>query len=276
MGMNSMRQHREKMLAEKALKSQQSLDPRQKLATGWDLASGTDQSVQIPTEVLNQGNVPNIELRMFNHLNILKDMKSIQERIAKKAEWLPEYLGFIEGCLAVSPAPQNTTLVHLMIWATDANDFELAVRIAEYVVLNDMVMPEGYTRTTAEFVTEQCAEVFINDTELAIANASLIERIISLGDGEQIVDEVRAKIYRALGDALNQAQPMEAVSAYKNALRYNPKAGCKKDLEQLEKRLRLNANESSPDATVGSQAVSTANQTADGTDPASTDSKPKE
>ena len=91
-----------------------------------------------------------------------------------------------------------------------------------------------------------------------------------------MVDEVRAKIYRALGDALNQAQPMEAVSAYKNALRYNPRAGCKKDLDQLEKRLRLPATESSPDATVGSQAVSMADQTADGADPASTDSKPKE
>ena len=275
MGMNSMRQHREKMLAEKALKAQQSPDPRQKRTVAWDLASGPDQSVQIPAEAL--AGVPNVELRMFNHLNILKDEKSIQERIVKKAEWLPEYLGYIDGCLAVSPAPQNTTLVHLMIWACDVNDFELAVRIAEYVVLNDMVMPEGYTRSTAEFVTEQCAEVFIDDTELAIANASLIERIINLGDGEQMVDEVRAKIYRALGDALNQAQPMEAVSAYKNALRYNPKkAGCKKDLEQLEKRLRLTATESSPDATVGSQAVSTANQTADGTDPASTDAKPKE
>lgn len=274
MGMNSMRQHREKMLAEKALKAQQSLDPRLKQSVAADLAASAAQAIQTGAELL--ANVPNVELRMFNHLNILKDMKSIQERIAKKAEWLPEYQGYIDGCLAVSPAPQNTVLVHLMIWAIDANEFELAVRIAEYAVLNDMVMPEGYTRTTAEFVTEQCAEVFIDDTSFAIANASLIERIINLGEGEQMVDEVRAKIYRALGDALNQAQPMEAVSAYKNALRYNPKAGCKKDLEQLEKRLRLPATESSPDATVGSQAVSTADQTADGADPASTDSKPKE
>lgn len=274
MGMNSMRQHREKMLAEKALKAQQSLDPRQKQSVASDLAASAAQAIQTGAELL--ANVPNVELRMFNHLNILKDMKSIQERIAKKAEWLPEYQGYIDGCLAVSPSPQNTVLVHLMIWAIDANEFELAVRIAEYAVLNDMVMPEGYSRTTAEFVTEQCAEVFIDDTNFAIANASLIERIINLGEGEQMVDEVRAKIYRALGDALNQAQPMEAVSAYKNALRYNPRAGCKKDLEQLEKRLRLSATESSPDATVGSQAVSTADQTADGADPASTDSKPKE
>ncbi|NIE97430.1 hypothetical protein F3J02_13235 [Acinetobacter sp. Tr-809] len=276
MTVNSMRQHREKMLAERAIKAQQSQDPRVKRTNVVDLASGPNQTVQIPAELLNQGNQPNIELRMFNHLNILSGMKSIQERIAKKAEWLPEYAGFIDGCLAVSPAPQNTTLVHLMIWACDVNDFELAVKIAEYVVLNDMVMPEGYSRSTAEFITEQCAEVFIDDEVQAIANASLIERIIGLGDGEPMVDEVRAKIYRALGDALSQAQPNEAVSAYKNALRYNPKAGCKKDLEQLEKRLRQLATGSSPDATVGSQAVTSADSNAAATDPASTDSKAKE
>ncbi|WP_032882875.1 phage terminase small subunit [Acinetobacter sp. 1000160] len=276
MPVNSMRQYREKMLAERAIKAQQSPDPRVKRTIAVDLASGPDQTVQIPAELLNQGNQPNIELRMFNHLNTLAGVKSIQEKIAKKAEWLPEYAGFIDGCLAVSPAPQNTTLVHLMIWACDVNDFELAVKIAEYVVLNDMVMPEGYSRSTAEFVTEQCAEVFIDDEDLAIANASIIQRIISLGDGEPMVDEVRAKIYRALGDALNQAQPNEAVTAYKNALRYNPKAGCKKTLEQLEKRLRQHATGSSPDATVGSQADSTADTNAAGSDPASTDSKPQE
>lgn len=276
MTVNSMRQHREKMLAERAIKAQQSQDPRVKRTFSVDLASGPDQTVHIPAELLNQGNQPNIELRMFNHLNILSGMKSIQERIAKKAEWLPEYEGFIDGCLAVSPAPQNTTLVHLMIWACDVNNFELAVKIAEYVVLNSMVMPEGYSRLTAEFITEQCAEVFIDDEVLAIANASIIERIIGLGDGEPMVDEVRAKIYRALGDALNQAQPIEALAAYKNALRYNPKAGCKKDLEQLEKRLRQPATGSSPDATVGSQAVTSADSNAAATDPASTDPKVKE
>ena len=91
-----------------------------------------------------------------------------------------------------------------------------------------------------------------------------------------MVDQVRAKIFRSLGDALNEAQPVEALNAYKNALRLNSKVGCKKEITALEKLLNKQSTESSPDATVGSQAVSTANQTADGTDPASTDAKPKE
>ena len=231
---------------------------------GVDLAAeGADTTVVSPTA--------NIELRLFNHLNELKETKSIQEKIAKKKAWLPEYMGYIEGSLAVSPSNQNNTLITLMIWAIDAGEYEIGTRIAEYAILNDMVMPDGYSRGIAEFVTEQSATDFIDDTDLAVANASIIQRIIDLGVGEQMVDEVRAKIFRALGNTLKDAQPVEALNAYKNALRLNSKVGCKKELTALEKLLNKQTTESSPDATVGSQA-DVADQNADTSVPASTDS----
>ncbi|WP_151803192.1 phage terminase small subunit [Acinetobacter guillouiae] len=270
MATNSMREHREKMLAIKAQQQAKSQDPRLKsksVIMGFDPASPEgDKTVIVPPSP-----TANIELRLFNHMNQLKENKSIQDRIEMKKQWLPEYLGYIDGCLAVSPSAQNTTLVTLMIWAIDAGEYELAVRIAEYAILNEMVMPEGYSRGIAEFVTEQSASDFIDDSELAVAHAELIKKIIELGVGEQMVDEVRAKIFRALGDALNEAQPVEALIAYKNALRLNSKVGCKKDLTALEKRLNKQTTESSPDATVGSQADTSADQTADASVPASTD-----
>jgi hypothetical protein len=54
-----------------------------------DLASGPDHQFKAGAEAL--AGVPNVELRMFNHLNILKDMKSIQDRIVKKRN----------GCLSI-------------------------------------------------------------------------------------------------------------------------------------------------------------------------------
>ena len=271
MSTNSMREHREKMLAIKAQNQAQSPEPRLRkkaVIMGVDLGSPEgDQSAIIPPSP-----TANIELRLFNHMNQLKETKSTQEKIAKKKEWLPEYVGYIDGCLAVSPSAQNTTLVTLMIWAVDAGEYELAVRIAEYAILNDMVMPEGHARGIAEFVTEQSAIDFCDDTDLAIAHAELIKKIIELGVGEQMVDQARAKIFRALGDALKDAQPIEAQNAYKNALRLDSKVGCKKDLTALEKLLTKQTTESSPDATVGSQADTSADQTADASVPASTDS----
>ena len=272
MSINSMREHREKMLAMKAQKMAQSPDPRLRkkaVIVGVDPgAPEGDQTavIQRPTPTAN------IELRLFNHMSQLKDTKSTQEKIAKKKEWLPEYFGYIDGCLAVSPAAQNTTLVTLMVWAVDAGEYELAVRIAEFAILNDMVMPEGHIRGIAEFVTEQCAIDFCDDLDLAIAHAELIKKIIELGVGEQMVDQARAKIYRALGDALKDAQPIEAQNAYKNALRLDSKVGCKKDLTTLEKLLTKQTTESSPDAIVGSQADSPEASATDASVPASTDS----
>lgn len=271
MSTNSMREHREKMLAMKAQKMAQSPDPRlRKKAVIVGVAPGApegDKSGIVPPTP-----TANIELRLFNHMSQLKDTKSTQERIAKKKEWLPEYFGYIDGCLAVSPAAQNTTLVTLMVWAVDAGEYELAVRIAEFAILNDMVMPEGHIRGIAEFVTEQCAIDFCDDLDLAIAHAELIKKIIELGVGEQMVDQARAKIYRALGDALKDAQPIEAQNAYKNALRLDSKVGCKKDLTTLEKLLTKQTTESSPDAIVGSQADSPEASATDASVPASTDS----
>lgn len=275
MSTNSMREHREKMLAIKAQNQAKSQDPRlknKKVFMGIDLATAeADKTATVPPSP-----TANIELRLFNHMNQLKETKSIQDRIEKKKQWLPEYLGYIDGCLAVSPSAQNTTLVTLLIWAVDAGEYELAVRIAEYAILNEMVMPEGYSRGIAEFVTEQCAIDFCDDSDLAITHAELIKKIIELGVGEQMVDQARAKIYRALGDALKEAQPIEALIAYKNALRLDSKVGCKKDMTTLDKLLNKQTTESSPDATVGSQADTSTDQTADVSVPASTDSKAAE
>lgn len=270
MGTNSMREHREKMLAIKAQNQAQSPDPRLRKKTqirGADSILPKNETVPAPTSP-----TANVELRLFNHMNQLQDTKSIQARIEQKKQWLPDYLGYIDGCLAVSPSTQNTTLLTLMIWAVDAGEYELGVRIAEYAILNGMVMPEGYSRGIAEFLTEQSASDFIDDAELAVNHAELIKKIIELGVGEQMVDEVRAKIYRALGDALQHAQPVEALNAYKNALRLNTKVGCKKDFIALEKRLRTQTTESSPDATVGSQAETSSGHPTDASVPASTDS----
>jgi len=274
---NSMRQDRERKLAQKAAKMALSADPRllkKRVVMGYDPGSPEgDQSVNVG---LPESPTANIELRLFNHLNQLKDNKSVQDKIELKKQWLPEYYGYIDGCLAISPSAQNTSLVTLMIWAVDAGQYELAVRIAEYALLNDMVMPEGHSRGIAEFITEQCASDFNDDIDLAIEYADVIKRIIELGVGEQMVDQVRAKIFRSLGDALNEAQPVEALNAYKNALRLNSKVGCKKEITALEKLLNKQSTESSPDATVGSQADLTTAPAAVESVPASTDSTPAE
>lgn len=81
---NSMREHREKMLAIKAQKQAQSPDPRlRKKAVIMGIDPGALEGDQTIASTLSSPTA-NIELRLFNHMNQLKETKSTQEKIAKK------------------------------------------------------------------------------------------------------------------------------------------------------------------------------------------------
>ena len=47
-------------------------------------------------------------------------------------------------------------------------------------------------------------------------------------------DPVRAKLYRAYGDALKADKPTDAIAAYEKAIAIYPDVGCKTDLSKLK------------------------------------------
>ena len=60
-------------------------------------------------------------------------------------------------------------------------------------------------------------------------------------------DVVRAKLYKAHGNALSRADILgEAVQAYRHALALDDKCGVKKDIERLERTIK-NANKNTPE-----------------------------
>lgn len=279
----SMQQHRERMLAEKAARLNRSPDPRRVAIVGAGIANtamamaqalqpAADAAVQSGIELgSTHSPVQNIELRLSSQMTQLKSVKSIQTKEALKAEWLPEYHGYIEGTLANPAAGQNNALIHLMVWAIDAGDYSLAIRIGQYGILNDMVMPEPYSRSIAEVLAETCAERFKTDSAVAVAHTEQIQLLLEVVRGSDMVDQVYAKLYKVLGMALNDSKPVEALNAYKIALRLDSNVGVKKAIETLERQLKKgNATESHSDAPSGSQDAPTAASAAVVADPAST------
>lgn len=297
MSNNHMRQHRENMLAQKKLRQSQSLDPwakvgRAKLGggqatahVGVDLAAGSDSTAEVAVRLASAlggeeaimhvhelDPTRQIELRFWSHLQQLKDYKSQQTKVAMKAEFLPEYEGYIDGCLACSPAEQNDVLVTLMVWALDCEQFALATRIARYAVLNDMVMPDGWERSIAEVVTENAAEAFIANPSLAASQHEVIQDIIDLGRGEDFHDKLRAKIFKAQGMALREYKPVEAIEAFNQALKLDSNCGVRNFIKDIERAMKGGTTESTLDAS-GSQDVASnagAPAAADTTNPETT------
>ena len=179
----------------------------------------------------------NIELKFWNDDQHLSNIQSISHKVELKKEFLPFYMPWIEGTIAEGVGGQNDMLIKLMVWCLDAHEFITAADIAEYAFLNDFVMPEPFTRDVATVFAEQLADEMLaieKDIDVA-APIGLIQRAIDITTPQDMPDQVRAKLYRVLGNSLKDAKPDEAITAYEIAIKLDDKVGCKKDLAQLTK-----------------------------------------
>ena len=176
-----------------------------------------------------------MELKFFNDYEQLSNIQSISHKKELKAEFLPFYIPWIEGTIAEGVGTQDDMLVKLMVWCLDTHEFKVATDIAEYALLNDFVMPEPFTRDVATVFVEQLSDEMLKEVEDVAVHTELIQRAIDSTTGQDMPDQVRAKLYRVLGDSLKDAKPKEAINAYEKAIKLDDKVGCKKDLEQLRK-----------------------------------------
>ncbi|ALF60337.1 phage terminase small subunit [Psychrobacter urativorans] len=203
--------------------------------TGTTMVSQSTPINDAPDDDTNPDAGSNIELKFWNDDQHLSNIQSISHKIELKKEFLPFYLPWIEGTIAEGVGGQNDMLVKLMVWCLDAHEFKTAIDIAEYALLNDFVMPEPFTRDVATVFVEQLSDEMLKNVDNVGAHAELILRAIDSTTAQDMPDQVRAKLYRVLGDSLKDAKPDEAIHAYETAIKLDDSVGCKKDLGQLRK-----------------------------------------
>ena len=209
--------------------------------TGTTMVSQTTPVSDAPSDD-NENTAPTggMALKFWNDFENLSNIQSISHKKELKAELLPSYLPWIEGTIAEGVGAQDDMLVKLMVWCLDTHDFKVATDIAEYALLNDFVMPEPFKRDVATVFVEQLSDEMLSldkdpDASNIADHADLIQRAIDSTTGQDMPDQVRAKLYRVLGDSLKDAKLNEAINAYEKAIKLDDKVGCKKDLEQLRK-----------------------------------------
>ena len=174
---------------------------------------------------------------------ILKNIKSIEAKIDKKRELLPQFTPYIEGVIAGDSGAQDNVMMTVMVWLFDIGDLNGALNIADYAIRHHLETADQYSRDTASLVAEECAEQAlkeltgddINAAEL-IASLQRVERLTANSD---MHDPIRAKLHKALGYALRTANNLEAAHKHlTRALELHDRAGVKKDLEQIERQLK--------------------------------------
>lgn len=240
--MSSLRDHFERVSAEKKA-LQANTDPRLS-ARGQQLNRPLGNTMTRQSQPVHDGEYPlddenpdadsPIELKFFNDWQSLQGIQSQAKKNELKADFLPYYLPWIEGTLAAGVSGQNDMLVQLMVWALDTHDFDTATNIAEFALLNEMAMPEPFTRDVATVYAEQLASEVTKRVDNPSDHADTLAKAIEVTNGYDMPDTVRAKLYRAYGDALKADKPTEAITAYEKALKIDDSVGCKVDLSKLK------------------------------------------
>lgn len=171
----------------------------------------------------------------------LKRVQSDQAKAAMKRQLLPHYEGWIEGTLDGGSGRQDEVIVTLMVWAIDAGDYALAVRIGRYVVTHGLLMPDRFNRTAATvLVDEICDPILVqvkaDDTTDVTPYLAVLDEVAEFTAGSDMPDVVRAKLCKVRAFALRNGTPEEqstALELLRQALTLDAGAGVKKEIDRL-------------------------------------------
>ena len=196
-----------------------------------------------------------IAMRLTHDLRRLKEIQSIQLKIAAKREMLPEYrswiMGLLEAAEETGQGVQDEVLPTIMVWLIDTGNFHDAMPLIEYVLRHDIALPARYARSAPALITEEIATAALKSQ---LANESfdfeILARIEALTDGCDMHDEIRAKLQKAIGfeladraEALDKADPAlpaaaaRALVPLRRAQQLHDRAGAKDKIKRLEKLL---------------------------------------
>lgn len=168
----------------------------------------------------------------------LKGIQSIERKIELKRKLLPDYADYVAGVLSGGRGAQDDVLVTVMVWRIDAGDFDGALAIAAYALSNGLTLPDQFERSLASLVAEQFADAalssFLDGEKFDAASLELVDDLTREAD---MHDQVRAKLYKALGYAMQAAAPARALDYLRRAVALNDRVGVKKDIDRLTKQV---------------------------------------
>lgn len=174
----------------------------------------------------------------------LHDVQSVERKIEVKRQLLPEYQPWIDGVLEGASGQQDDVLMTVFVWAIDIGDYATAIKIGRYALANKLTMPDQYKRGVATVLTEEIADQCIKAmaAEQPVSSVALME-VADITEAEDMPDEVRAKLYKAIGYAQRaEGYPSAAKDALTRALALHDKVGVKKDIERLETVIKNSAD----------------------------------
>ena len=173
----------------------------------------------------------------------LKNIRSNERKAEKKRELLPFYAPWVAGVLADGRGAQDDIVMAVMLWRLDAGEIAGALEIATYALKYGLT--SDHRRTTPYMLVEEVALAALRLRDAGEpVDLVLLLTTLSLTDGADVPDMVRARLHKVTGLTLRDAgQSAEALTQFQRAMQLDRNAGVRKEIERLER-----ASKPKPDA----------------------------
>lgn len=191
-----------------------------------------------------------MNLRLQADLRRLRDIKSIEKKIETKRELLPHYAAWVDGLVAAGVAAEEDVLPTIMIWRIDTGDFPGAMALVEHVLAHGLPLPARYERSAPDLIVEEIADAALRLQAGESFSLPILQRVAELTDEADMHDQIRAKLFKAIGieqmraaeDETAEPLPRSAVAALalatlQRAHKLNDRVGVKDRIKKLEKLL---------------------------------------
>lgn len=216
-------------------------------------AAAQRTAAETPEQRVNANAYELMLVKLAEDKRRLHELQSIERRIEVKRTLLPEYVPWIVGVLEGNQGVQDDVLMTVMVWCIDIGDFEHALTIARYAIAHKLAMPDQYKRSTGCLIAEEFADQALRMKDGISAELTYWLNVAQeLTASEDMPDEVRAKLLKAIGYGLDQmGNKSEALDHLRRALELHNKVGVKKDIERIEREIKNSAPAPAGDAGAG-------------------------
>lgn len=189
--------------------------------------------------------------QLHQHRLRLKDLHSVERKIEAKRVMLPEYDAYLDGVLQARPGTQDDVVATAMVWHIDAGNFARGLQLAEYALASGIKPPDQYNRNLPTIVQDEVAEAILTGKLGGTEALQIAAQAMALTEQADTPDQAKSKLYKAAGWAVlgktgshdvdmatrTLKACKEALPLLQRAMELDTRAGVKKDIERLERRL---------------------------------------
>lgn len=193
--------------------------------------------------------------QLAEHQRSLKSVRSREDKASTKAEYVENYMGWVEGVLESGNGEPDEVFITVLIWCVDAGQYSRALDMAAYAIKYEMDTPHYFTRTLPEFLMEEYSNAAISQKMATDEALQYLPRVLEMTEGHDAFDEIKAKLHKAYGFALvgrlnhstietstlDAQAGAKALTLLMRAYQLHEGVGVKKDIEKLERWLKKEA-----------------------------------